>query len=150
MRKRGGGGILSQGYGTYCQLRYVQKLSLFPATRFYDTIQFSYATLSYATVYAMIRYDTLRYATLYVMICNISIYYVLWQLSYVMLRYLAMRIYICIYTHIYAYIYIYICALLDTRKKLILEELPNGSETKDMRKIRQILPNSTLNILTEM
>ena len=45
---------------------------------FYAKIELSYATLSYVTVYAMIRYDTLRYATLYVMICNISIYYVIW------------------------------------------------------------------------
>ena len=37
-----------------------------------------------------------------------------------------------------------------TRKKCILEELPYSSETEDMRKIRWILANSTLNIITEM
>ena len=37
-----------------------------------------------------------------------------------------------------------------TRKKYILEELPNSSETEDMRRIRYILPNSTVNIITEM
>ena len=38
-----------------------------------------------------------------------------------------------------------------TRKKFVLAELPNSSsETEDMRKIRYILPNSTVNILTKM
>ena len=40
--------------------------------------------------------------------------------------------------------------IMPTRKKYILEELPNSSVTEDMRKIRYILPNSTLNILTEI
>ena len=31
-----------------------------------------------------------------------------------------------------------------TRKKFILEILPNSLETEDMRKIRQILPNFTV------
>ena len=34
-----------------------------------------------------------------------------------------------------------------TRKKFILEELLNSSETEDMRKIRQILPNFTVKYL---
>ena len=37
-----------------------------------------------------------------------------------------------------------------TRKKIVLEELLNSSETEDMRKIRKILANSAVNILTEM
>ena len=33
---------------------------------------------------------------------------------------------------------------ISTRKKFILEELPNSSKTEDMRKIRQILLNFTI------
>ena len=33
---------------------------------------------------------------------------------------------------------------VSTWKKFILEELPNSSETEDMRKIRYILPNFTV------
>ena len=45
--------------------------------------------------------------------------------------------------------------IISTRKKIIFEELPNSSETEDMRKIRQILPNlqsnnsNSSNIITE-
>ena len=37
-----------------------------------------------------------------------------------------------------------------TRKNFVLQELSNTPETEDMRKIRYILPNFTVNIITEM
>ena len=36
-----------------------------------------------------------------------------------------------------------------TRKKFIHEELPNNSETEDMRKIRWIFPNFTVKYLEQ-
>ena len=48
--------LASSGESTFV---YVHKLSLFPANLFNATIQLSDATLSYATVYVMIRYDML-------------------------------------------------------------------------------------------
>ena len=66
----GGGGDPELGLRDLAALR--SKTYTIPSYPFY-----AYATLSYATVYAMIRYDRLRYAPLHATMCNISIYYVI-------------------------------------------------------------------------
>ena len=65
-----GGGDPELGLRDLAALR--SKTFTIPSYPFY-----AYATLSYATEYAMIHYNRLRYATLHATMCNISIYYVI-------------------------------------------------------------------------
>ena len=66
-----GGGDPELGLRDLAALR--SKTFTIPSYPFY-----AYATLSYATVYAMIHYDRLRYDTLHATMCTIYIYYVIW------------------------------------------------------------------------